>query len=78
MSKLPLKMEHLKYALGALIVAAAVIIMFPGFLNLATGLGRMFLLIAIPLIVCGGIAVTVRRMSKSKKEIGTADNTRSS
>jgi CDP-diglyceride synthetase len=48
-----LNKESLKFIGGAIIVAAAALIMFPGFLQVAFGLWRIFLV----LIIAGGAAL---------------------
>jgi hypothetical protein len=75
--------ETLKLIGGVLVVGAALVIMLPGFLNLAAGLGRMALIVGIPLIICGGIALGMRRLARGNKqmisppvnETGTVDTT---
>ncbi|HEY9792815.1 MAG TPA: hypothetical protein V6D22_20610 [Candidatus Obscuribacterales bacterium] len=58
--------EKLKFVGGAIIVLAAAAIMFPGFLSLAWGLWRIFLI----LLVVGGsslaIAYATRRLARLK------------
>jgi UPF0716 family protein affecting phage T7 exclusion len=49
------KVETLKLIGGALIVGAAALIMFPGFMQVAFGMWRIFLMIAI----AGGAALLI-------------------
>lgn len=63
--------ETLKFVGGALIVGAAALIMFPGFISLAAGFGKIILMI----VIAGGAALAlayatafVRRQRKSTEQ----------
>ncbi len=70
-------MERVKFALSAVVVAAAFCIMFPGFLTFAAGLGRMLTIIGLALFACLILAFATRyislaRKSGSQKESGAS------
>jgi hypothetical protein len=58
--------ETLKYIGGFLIVAAAALIMFPGFLQVALGLSRILLIVVIAGGSCLCLAIATRRIIKLK------------
>ncbi len=70
--------EKLKFIGGAIIVAAAALIMFPGFISLAAGFGR---LLFIMVVIGGGcllLAVATRRIMKlNAPKSGPLDSTNS-
>lgn len=74
--------EKLKFAGGAIIVAAAAFIMFPGFVMFAAGLGRILLVIVIAGGACLALAYATQYLRKQGKEnssgIGAATTSASS
>jgi UPF0716 family protein affecting phage T7 exclusion len=59
--------EKLKFIGGALIVGAAALIMLPGFVNLAAGLGRILLIIVLAGSICLALAYGTRFVMRSRK-----------
>jgi UPF0716 family protein affecting phage T7 exclusion len=61
------QVEKLKFIGGAIIVLAAMAIMFPGFVTVALGLWRIFLVALIAGSVCLALAYATRHFSKLKQ-----------
>jgi UPF0716 family protein affecting phage T7 exclusion len=61
------QVEKLKFIGGAIIVLAAAAIMFPGFVTVALGLWRIFLVALIAGSVCLALAYATRHLSKVKQ-----------
>lgn len=67
MSKPAINMETLKFAGGAIIVGAAALIMFPGFLSVALGLWRILVIMVVAGGGCLLIANITHRILKRKR-----------
>jgi UPF0716 family protein affecting phage T7 exclusion len=67
MNKPAINMETLKFAGGAIIVGAAALIMFPGFLSVALGLWRILVIMVVAGGGCLLIANITQRILKRKR-----------
>ncbi len=63
----PKQIETIKFIGGALIVAAAGLIMFPSFLTVATGIGKIILMIVIAGGACLSVAHATRLIRRQRK-----------
>jgi hypothetical protein len=61
-----LNIERLKFIGGAIIVAAAALIMFPEIIKVAFGLGRIFMVLLVAGGACLFLATTSHRIKKLK------------
>ncbi len=63
----PKQIETIKFIGGALVVAAAGLIMFPGFLTVATGVGKIILMIVIAGGACLSLAYATHIIRRQRK-----------